>query len=179
MYMDFEAKQHVYSLGLLQPLTGLLPPTSNWPPIPAVTDQGRWPQNRIDKWIPSLTAGRRHLAQMIKLTSTPTATVKDLKTYAVLHRSYSENSTHFFDLIQMSAGTIHSGKSLDSFSVAWGLPVQRIQCTFGWDQCLCFVPWNLHRDSWYQSPWNCWLKWYQGGVVCWTHHWYCRINWLR
>ena len=147
--------------------------------LPTVTDQGRGPQTRMDKWIPSPRVGRRNLAQMIKLTSTPTATVKDLKIYAVLHRSYSENSTHFFDLIQMSAGTIHSGKSLDSFSVAWGLPVQRIQCTFGWDQCLCFFPWSQHRDTWYQSPWNCWLKWHQEDVAYWRRCWCFGIDWLR
>ena len=106
--------------------------------LPTVTDQGRGPQTRMDKWIPSPRVGRRNLAQMIKLTSTPTATVKDLKTYAVLHRSYSENSIHFFHMTQMSAGTIHSGKSLDSSSGAWGQPVQHSQCTFCWDLVLCF-----------------------------------------
>ena len=50
---------------------------------------------------------------------------------AVLHRSYSENSIHFFDLPQTAIDTTHSDKSLDSFSGALGQPVQRIQCTFG------------------------------------------------
>ena len=50
---------------------------------------------------------------------------------AVLHRSYSENSIHFFDLPQTSIGTTHSDRSLDSFSGALGQAVYRIQYTFG------------------------------------------------